>query len=262
MRARLVPAVLTTLLLVVAACSDGGDEDIGADGGSDDGGETSGEQLVAAISGRPDQLDPHVTTAYASFQVLENVYDTLVVPNPDDLTFEPSLATEWTTSDDALTWTFELRDDVTFHDGSTFDAADVVYSFERIIDEELSNAFRFATVESVTAVDDHTVEIALTEPTPNMLDNVGSFKGMAILPEGAADDLDLATEANGTGPFELESSAAGGITLSAFEDHWSGAPSVSGVEIRFISEPTTRSEERRVGKECGSTCRSRGSPDD
>src|SRR3546814_18523535 len=72
-----------------------------------------------------------------------------------------------------------------------------------------------------------------------MLDNVGSFKGMAILPEGAADDLDLATEANGTGPFELESSAAGGITLSAFEDHWSGAPSVSGVEIRFISEPTT-----------------------
>src|SRR3546814_3570231 len=96
MRARLVPAVLTTLLLVVAACSDGGDEDIGADGGSDDGGETNGEQLVAAMSGRPDQLDPHVTTAYASFQVLENVYDTLVVPNPDDLTFEPSLATEWT----------------------------------------------------------------------------------------------------------------------------------------------------------------------
>src|SRR3546814_14750144 len=79
-----------------------------------------------------------------------------------------------------------------------------LFRSERIIDEELSNAFRFATVESVTAVDDHTVEIALTEPTPNMLDNVGSFKGMAILPEGAADDLDLATEANGTGPFEIE----------------------------------------------------------
>src|SRR3546814_5868979 len=96
--------------------------------------------------------------------------------------------------------------------------------------------FRFATVESVTAVDDHTVEIALTEPTPNMLDNVGSFKGMAILPEGAADDLDLATEANGTGPFELESSAADGITLSAFEDHWSGAPSVSGRSEEHTSD--------------------------
>src|SRR3546814_16494785 len=93
MRARLVPAVLTTLLLVVAACSDGGDEDIGADGGSDDGGVTSGEQLVAAISGRPDQLDPHVTTAYASFQVLENVYDTLVVPNPAEPPLDPSRAT-------------------------------------------------------------------------------------------------------------------------------------------------------------------------
>src|SRR3546814_7825383 len=57
----------------------------------------------------------------------------------------------------------------------------------------------------------------------------------------------LATEANGTGPFELESSAAGGITLSAFEDHWSGAPSVSGVEIRFISEPTTALTELETG---------------
>src|SRR3546814_14905378 len=80
-----------------------------------------------------------------------------------------------------------------------------------------------------------------------MLDKVGSFKGMAILPEGAADELDLATEANGTGPCELESSAAGGITLSAFEDHWSGAPSVSGVEILLIRERTTAMTELETG---------------
>lgn len=244
MRFRLFLALLMPVVLITAACGGGDDEDIGGDGdGNGDGGET----LIAAISSRPDQLDPHVTTAYPSFQVLENVYDTLVVPNADDLTMEASLAESWETSDDGLTWTFELRDDVTFHDGSTFDAADVVYSYERIIDEELANAFRFATVEAVTAVDDQTVEITLTEPTPNLLANLGGFKGMAILPEGAADELDLATEANGTGPFELESSSAGGITLSAFDDYWGEDPSVSGVEFRFVSEPTTALTELETG---------------
>ena len=248
MRFRLVLAVLLPVVLLTGACGGGGDEDIGGAGDDGGDGEAAGDEvLVAAISSRPDQLDPHVTTAYPSFQVLENVYDTLVVPSAEDLTFEPSLAESWETSDDGLTWTFELRDDVTFHDGSTFDAADVVYSFERIIDEELANAFRFATVESVTAADDHTVEIALSEPTPNLLANVGGFKGMAILPEGAADELDLATEANGTGPFELEQSSAGGITLAAFDDYWGEGPSVSGVELRFISEPTTALTELETG---------------
>lgn len=224
----------TVALLAAAACSDGGD-DVPV-GGEEAG---SGGTFVAAISAQPDQLDPHQTTAYASFQVLENVYDTLVVPNPDDLTFEPSLATDWETSEDGLTWTFTLRDDVTFHDGSELDSADVVYTFRRIIDEELQNAYRFATVEDVRAPDPTTVEFVLSEPTPNLLDHVGSYKGVAILPEGAAEDLDLATEANGTGPFRLEDVGADGITLTAFEDYWGEGPGVDEVEFRFISEPTT-----------------------
>ena len=117
---------------------------------------------------------------------------------------EPSLATSWETSEDDLTWTFTLRDGVTFHDGSEFDSADVVYSYNRIIDEELTNSYRFANVASVEAPDPQTVVITLTQPTPNLLALIGAFKGMAILPEDAAEDLDLTTEANGTGPFELD----------------------------------------------------------
>ncbi|HEX6422199.1 MAG TPA: ABC transporter substrate-binding protein [Acidimicrobiales bacterium] len=219
--------------MTAAACSDD-DEGVpvGGDGGGDD-------TFVAAISAQPDQLDPHQTTAYASFQVLENVYDTLVVPNPEDLTFEPSLATEWETSEDGLTWTFTLRDDVTFHDGSEFDSADVVYTFRRIIDDELQNAYRFGTVADITAPDATTVEFSLSEPTPNLLDHVGSYKGVAVLPEGAADDLDLATEANGTGPFVLDTMTASGVMLTAFEDYWGDGPGVGAVEYQFISEPTT-----------------------
>jgi peptide/nickel transport system substrate-binding protein len=197
----------------------------------------SGNVLVAAVSAQPDQFDPHVTSAYPSFQVLENVYDTLVVPNAEDLTMEPSLAEEWETSEDGLTWTFTLREGVTFHDGSEFDSADVVYSYNRIIDEDLANSYRFANVESVEAPDARTVVLSLTQPTPNLLALIGAFKGMAILPEGAAEDLDLTTEANGTGPFELASSDASSTVLAAYADYWGGTPSIDGVEFRYITEP-------------------------
>jgi peptide/nickel transport system substrate-binding protein len=229
---RLLP-LLAAGALVLGACGGGG-ESVDTGGGGGGGG---GNTLVAAVSAQPDQFDPHVTTAYPSFQVLENVYDTLVVPNAEDLTMEPSLAESWETSEDQLTWTFTLRDGVTFHDGSTFDSADVVYSYRRIIDEQLSNSFRFQNVASVEGPDPRTVVITLTQPTPNLLERIGSFKGMAILPENAAEDLDLTTEANGTGPFRLESSDASSTVLTAYEDYWGGAPSVDGVEFRYITEP-------------------------
>ncbi|MBB3086818.1 ABC transporter substrate-binding protein [Geodermatophilus sabuli] len=228
---RLLP-LLAAGALVLGACGGGGESvDTGGGGGGGD------DVLAAAVSAQPDQFDPHSTNAYASFQVLENVYDTLVVPNPEDLTMEPSLATEWATSEDDLTWTFTLREGVTFHDGSEFDSADVVYSYNRIIDEDLSNAYRFANVESVAADGPQTVVITLTQPTPNLLERIGAFKGMSIIPEGAADELDLTTEAIGTGPFRLESSDASSTVLTAYEDYWGGAPSIDGVEFRYITEP-------------------------
>ncbi|MGR6966980.1 ABC transporter substrate-binding protein [Geodermatophilus sp. URMC 61] len=230
---RLLPLIAAGAV-VLSACGGGGGESVDVGGGGGGGGGTT---LVAAVSAQPDQFDPHVTTAYPSFQVLENVYDTLVVPNAEDLTMEPSLAESWETSEDQLTWTFTLRDGVTFHDGSTFDSADVVYSYRRIIDEQLSNSFRFQNVTAVEAPDPRTVVIRLSQPTPNLLERIGSFKGMAILPENAAEDLDLTTEANGTGPFRLESSDASSTVLTAYEDYWGGAPSVGGVEFRYITEP-------------------------
>ena len=228
------PLALTAAgALLLTACGGGGDS-VDTGGGGGGGGD---DVLVAAVSAQPDQLDPHVTTAYPSFQVLENVYDTLVAPSAEDLTMEGSLAESWETSDDQLTWTFSLREGVTFHDGSEFDSADVVYSYNRIIDEELSNSFRFQNVASVEAPDPQTVVITLSQPTPNLLERIGSFKGMAILPENAAEDLDLTTEANGTGPFRLESSNATSTELTAYEDYWGGAPSINGIEFRYITEP-------------------------
>ncbi len=147
-----ISILLLALALAVAACGEGESVDVGdattttteaatqTTQGSDtettqtpsetteamtDGGDNI---LVAAQGSEPDQLDPHMTSAYASFQVLENVYDTLVQPGAD-LSMEPALAESWDISDDNLTWTFHLRDGVKFHNGRALVADDVVYSF-------------------------------------------------------------------------------------------------------------------------------------
>jgi peptide/nickel transport system substrate-binding protein len=221
------------VLLTTAACGGGEGVDVNGGGGGDSGGE-----LVAAISAEPDQLDPHKTTAYASFQVLENVYDTLVQPD-ENLDMAPALAESWETSDDQLTWTFSLRDGVTFHNGDELTADDVVYSYNRIIDEELANAYRFAAIESVEAVDDLTVEITVKEPAPNLLAQIGAFKGMAIVHEENVTSGDVTRNPIGTGPFKMENYRSGdSITLTANEDYWGDAPDLGSVRYTFVSEPS------------------------
>src|SRR4051794_26202059 len=161
---------------------------------------------------------------------------------------EPSLATEWTTSADNLTWTFTLRDGVKFHDGSTFDSADVAYSYNRIIGQKLANSYRFSNVKSIETPDPQTVVINLTKPTPNLLALIGAFKGMAIISEGAAEKLDLNTKENGTGPFTLESSDSSKTKLTAFDDYWGGKPKIAGVEFRYITEPAAALTALKAGE--------------
>lgn len=246
-------ALLGVLAMVLTACGPGESVDVGdgdgatttVAGGTDDPAETTeappaegGGTLVAAQGAEPDRLDPHLTSAFASFQILENVYDTLVQPG-DDLTMEPGLAESWEISDDQLTWTFALRSGVTFHNGRDLVADDVVYSYERIMDEETGapNAFRFASVESVSAPDDSTVEITLTRPTPNLLVNLGAFKGMAIVPQEIVEDGSIDDTPVGTGPFQFVSSSPDqGILLERNENYWQdGLPHLD--EIRFVQIP-------------------------
>ncbi|WP_403023318.1 ABC transporter substrate-binding protein [Salinibacterium sp. GXW1014] len=226
----LLAGIAMTGVAALAACSTG--EGVDLDG-------ADGRVLTAAIAGEPDQLDPHKTTSYFSFQVLENIYDTLVEPD-ENLEMQPALAEDWELSDDQLTWTFELREGVTFHDGSEFTADDVVYSYNRIIDEELSNAWRLSAITDITATDDTTVEITVAQPTPNLLSSLGGFKGLAIVSEENATSGDISTAPIGTGAFSLENYTSGdSIELVANEDYWGGAPEIAGVTFRFISEGST-----------------------
>ncbi|WP_448256521.1 ABC transporter substrate-binding protein [Microbacterium aurum] len=234
MNKRIIPvAGVLVAALAVAGCSAGDSVDLG------DSSSPSGQTLIAAIGGEPDQLDPQKTSSYFSFEVLENVFDTLVEPD-ENLEMQPALAESWEVSDDQLTWTFALRDGVTFHDGSEFTSEDVVYSYRRIIDDELSNAWKFSAITDIAAPDDSTVVITVAQPTPNLLSNLGGFKGMAIVEKANVESGDITTAPVGTGPFSLaEYSSGDHITLKANPDYWGGAPALGGVEYRFISEPAT-----------------------
>ena len=155
---RTAVGIVASLVIALSACSTGESVDLG--GGS------SG-RLVAAIAGEPDQLDPNKTSAYFSFEVLENVFDTLVEPDAD-LQMRPALAESWQVSPDQLTWTFHLRRGITFHDGSPLTADDVVYTYRRIIDEELANADKLSAVTDVRGTRSvhsrHPTQATHTEP--------------------------------------------------------------------------------------------------
>lgn len=242
---RTVLALAFVGALALSSCSAQEGVDLGDGGGGDS---ENGRNLVAAIAGEPDQLDPHNTSAYFSFQVLENVYDTLVAPD-ENLEMQPALAESWETSDDQLTWTFTLRDDVTFHDGSEFTSEDVAYSYNRIIDEELGNAYRFGAVESIETPDEQTVVIKVSSPSPNLLSSIGGFKGMAIVSAENVESGDIQDTPIGTGPFAFDSYTTGdSISLTANEDYWGGAPEIPGVTFRFISEGTTALADLTAGQ--------------
>lgn len=224
---------------MLAACSTGSRVDLG-DGSSGN--------LIAAIAGEPDQLDPQRTSAYFSFEVLENVFDTLVEPD-ENLQMRPALAESWEISPDQLTWTFHLHSHVRWHDGTPFTADDVVYSYRRIIDEQLTNVDKFSAVADVTAPDPTTVHIGVSHPTPNLLTNLGGFKGMAIVQRSNVESGQIATHPIGTGPFEFTGRKSGdSITLKANPRYWRGPPHISGVTFRFISEPTTALSALQAGE--------------
>ncbi|MEA3335054.1 MAG: ABC transporter substrate-binding protein [Chloroflexota bacterium] len=112
----------------------------------------------------PTFIDPAVGNDFSSSASLINLYDTLIFPNADG-GVDPWLAESWQVSDDGTTYTFKLREGVTFHDGSELTASDVVYSFDRLTSIVEGFAYMLADAESATAIDENTVEFKLAAPS-------------------------------------------------------------------------------------------------
>lgn len=152
-----------------------------------------------------DTYDPHRAVSAQAFEINYLLTDTLVSLDFDLKTIRPLLAKSWTVSDDALTYTFELRDDVTFCNGKKFTAADVVYSIKRVLDPKTTMPFRWrlGDVEDVTAEGDYRVVYKLKRPFSELLYQL-TQNISAIVDEQNVAELggDFGIKGlNGTGPF-------------------------------------------------------------
>src|SRR5690606_33209020 len=132
----------------------------------------------------------HVSTAANDFRIVRNIFDGLVRNKPGTLEIEPALATDWTISEDGLEYVFTLREGVTFHDGSPFNAEAVKFNFDRMLAENHPYAstapfplsYFFASVENLEAVGDTTVKVPLNEPYAPFLSNLASPTGLLVSP--------------------------------------------------------------------------------
>lgn len=224
--------IAATAALTLVACSSA--ETTGTTAESDSENRTITVGQTIGVS----QLDPNISTLSAERVMWNLLWDGLTRQTEDGVV-EPELATEWTTSDDGLVWTFSLRDDVTFHDGRAFVADDVVKTLTRVLDPEVASPQRskISTVVEVVAVDDHTVEFVLTEPMPQMPAALVDVKIIDV------DTLDtLNTTGNGTGPFTLDTFVPDQeLHVVPNEDYWGEVPEIEGIKIiKYADETAAR----------------------
>ena len=173
------------------------------------------------------------------WQVTEKTMSRLVRPGTSGEP-EPNLATEWLANETATEWVFKLREGVKFHDGTDFDAADVVYSLEHIRDPEFDSpaASVIAMVDTIEAVDRLTVRMTLSASYADLPLQLMDYR-IRMIPEGSSDTI--ATTGIGTGPFILETLDPQGTTvLKANPDYWEGPPGVETIEIIGISDAQAR----------------------
>ncbi len=204
-----------------------------------------GGTLTVALDGEIDTIDPHRSVTIVGFQVYTQIFEGLVTLNPtlDDVV--PLLAESWEQPDDT-TYVFKLRQGVQFHNGKPFTAEDVIYSFNRIMDEEFGSPRRadFLPVDTVEALDDYTVRFTLKQPFAPFLSKLETLR---VVPNDPS--IDIAQNPIGTGPFQFVEWISGQrITLARNENYWQeGLPYLDEVVFRPIPEPSTRVVELQTG---------------
>lgn len=194
--------------------------------------------LTIAIQLEPPHMDPTSAAAGAIDSVLySNVFEGLTRFMSDG-SVVAGLAESWTISEDGLTYTFSLRDGVTFHDGTTMDAEDVKFSLDRARAEDSANAQKalFANIADVSIVDPQTVAVTLTAPDGNFLFNMAWGDAVIVAPESIEG---IKQTPIGTGAFKFDQWVQGDrVELSRNPDYWGDAPALESATFKFISDPT------------------------
>ena len=201
-------------------------------------GALANDSVTIAVQLEPPNLDPTGGAAQAIDTVVyQNVFEGLTKFGADG-SILPSLAQSWEISEDGLEYTFNLVPGVTFHDGTTMDAEDVVFSLNRARADDSTNAQKalFADIAAVEAVAPTTVKVTLAQPNGSFLFNMAWGDAVIVAEESVAE---LATNPVGTGPYTFGDWVQGDrIELVRNDNYWGMEPPIINATFRFISDPT------------------------
>ncbi len=197
--------------------------------------------LTLGMTLEPTGMDPTVAAASSIAEVTHyNIYETLTKIKADG-SVGPLLADTWEVAPDLRTYTFHLKRGVKFHNGEAFDANTVKFAFERAAGEKSTNKDKavFTQMESVRAIDPHTLVIVNREPDPNFLFYMGQATAVLVEPKSAETN---ASKPVGTGPYVLDNWARGSaVTLKAWPAHRDAAKiAIKRVVFRVISDPAAQ----------------------
>ncbi len=196
-------------------------------------------------------LDPYSYGDSYTINFLNHIYEGLVRYNRD-LTIEPALATSWEIVSPTV-WRFKLREGVTFHNGNAFTADDVLASLLRVSDETSPLKGNLPAYKNATVIDDYTIDIELTGAYPlllNDLTNIHIFDKEWLVENNAEKPTDVSAgvegyatfNANGTGPFKLESRTPEAATILTVNEDWWDEPqhNLTRVEFQPVTSAATR----------------------
>lgn len=244
--------LLPLIMVVGLACSGGDGDDDGTPGGSSNGGENDNRALVVALTSEPTNLSSIFLDVNAGNWKIFNG----LVAFDENLDLVPDLAAEMPeVSEDGRTVTVRLREDVTFHDGEPLTSEDVVFTWEAILDPDVATPIRErlaldGLIEDVQALDEYTVEFALSRLDPGFVERL--YTG--IVPAHVLEGQDLNStpfnrEPIGTGPYRFGSWVAGDrLIFEANEDYFDGPPAIKRVVFTFVPDENARAALMRNGE--------------
>ena len=245
---KLLTALLAAAMVVsMAACGNSGTQS-GGETASNEEAKTGKDSITIATDVDIDVLHPSDFSTSIEHTILMQLYDTLMYMNPDGAHDpEERIAKSYTISEDGLDYTFSLRDDVTFHDGSALTAEDVKFSLELYMESEYQGS-QVTGLESVETPDDTTVVCHLSTPySPFLLGVCQVPIASKAYYEKSQDDFVNAPV--GSGPYKYVSREKGSkITLEAYEGYYRGEAAIKNVTYEVIPDQSTTAVALKTGE--------------
>lgn len=217
-------------------------------------GRAQGNRIVYGLSFEPSGFDPHRNASSELGIPLRQVYDTLVYRDPDTGAYVPGLASSWEVAPDGLAYTFTLRQDVVFHDGTPFNALAVAANLDRIVDPAVASqkaVFMLGPYAGYQIVDDFTIRILLAAPYSSLLDSLSQvYLGIASPAALSSVSIDrYQFNQVGSGPYEFVEYVTGDRVVIRRAANYTWGPAfyeapesgaIDEVEFRFYGDPTAR----------------------